>query len=140
MELEPGHLALYSLIITAIISPVAVGGLQYFVRRAEIRHQEKREDVIANRVNQVAVDARISALTANTKLDTIHGLVNSQLSSALQSEHDALVGQLALMRELVAIRRGEGTGPSTETIATMDIISRRIAELVAVLADREARQ
>jgi len=73
-------------------------------------------------------------------LDKIHLLVNSNLTTVMQSELNSLQGQLILMRRVEAVPGETVVDPSVETIEA------RISELSAQLndryktADREAAQ
>jgi CO dehydrogenase/acetyl-CoA synthase alpha subunit len=82
--------------------------------------------------------ARTAAVT-NRKLDVIHTLVNSNLTAAMQAEHDATVRTLAMMREVVDLRRAAGNEPSPETLAAIEATETRIGEQTAALDDRLAQ-
>jgi hypothetical protein len=85
---------------------------------------------------RVAVAAREQAKVTNGKLDAIHTLVNSNMSAAMQSELDATVRDLAMMREVIALRATAGREPTAEILSAVSATEDRIAELRAVLADR----
>lgn len=70
------------------------------------------------------------------KVDIIHGLVNSNMTAALESERDAVMRELATMREIVAMRSAAGTEPSVDTLSTIRVTELRILELKSALADR----
>jgi hypothetical protein len=77
-----------------------------------------------------------SAKATNNKLDTIHTLVNSNMTAAMQSELDATVRELAVMMELIELKKGMGTHPSVDTLAALKSANDKIVELGAVLRDR----
>lgn len=126
-------------VIVALI--VALGGVfgQWLLRRQEF----KRQDEVAARAEQVAQRllasnerAARSATATNQKLDVIHGLVNSNLTSAMQAELDATIRVLLLMREVVALKRAAGQEPSPEAIGAIKATEAKIEELTVVISDR----
>jgi hypothetical protein len=125
-------------------------------RRTEQMHREdmladyQRQDEVAKRAATATAAAQESARQAqalaqeasgklddtNGKLDVIHGLVNSTLSAALQSELDALVTSLAMMREVMDLKKAGGRDPAAEAVIAFHATEAKIAELQATLADR----
>lgn len=73
---------------------------------------------------------------ANNKLDLIHSLVNSNMTAALQSELDATVRELAMMKEVIELKRAMGIEPSPEVLSAITSTQTRINELLAVIRDR----
>jgi hypothetical protein len=140
-------IAFGTVLLTGTLAPVTIAIVQYRIGRAERRETNARLDEVARQAKDVAHSqatvaeaAKQATIVVSDKLDVVHGLVNSQLSAALQAEHDALVAQLALMGELIAERKGEkGEIPTAHTLAVMETISNRIAELKTLLADRQAK-
>jgi uncharacterized Fe-S cluster-containing radical SAM superfamily protein len=133
-------------LVTSTIAPVVMAYVTWRTARSDRRADWLRQDEVARRVKQVALDQAqqavdtVAGLKSNSqKLDVVHSLVNSQLQAALQAEHDALVAQLVLIRELVAVRTGEGTGPFPETLATIERISTRVNELAHIIEERNSR-
>jgi hypothetical protein len=96
-----------------------------------------RQDAVADRL--LAANERVAESTKSTngKLDVIHALVNSNMTSAMQGEHDAMVRELAMMREVIALKQANGHAPGVETLATIEATERKIADLDAILADRQ---
>jgi hypothetical protein len=76
----------------------------------------------------------------NGKLDVIHTLVNSNMTAAMQSELDATVRELAMMQEVMELKRTAGQEPSPETLTAVGATTTKIAELQATLADRAKAQ
>lgn len=76
----------------------------------------------------------------NGKLDTIHTLVNSNMTAAMMSELDAVTRELAMMREVMELRRQGGQEPSTDTLAAIAATEAKMHELAAALADRAKAQ
>lgn len=67
-------------------------------------------------------------------LKEIHGLVNSNLTTAMQSELNSLQGQLILMRKVATLTGETAVDPSIEAIEA------RINEVAAQLNDRYETQ
>lgn len=146
-----------------LIGPLVLAWLTDQQRKRDKQHDEERQDalaikqaardrLLAAKADQVAVKAEEAAalLKSNTaivieqtkatteKLDVIHGLVNSNMTRALQSEYDAVVRELAMMNEVVALKRSVGgyAEPSDDTLAAIKATEAKIAELSATLIER----
>jgi hypothetical protein len=118
------------------------------VARRNRNEDYARQDEVAARADAVASKAEEAArllvidnarraaaletsdLLVNGKLDQIHGLVNSTLTAAKESELYALRGQLAALLRILDL---QPTGADRADVAELE---RRIAELAAQLADR----
>jgi hypothetical protein len=86
--------------------------------------------------DKVAVVAE-NASAANEKLDVIHTLVNSSMTSAIQSEYDAIVRELAMMKEVVELRRAGGQlGVNESMQLAIQATEGKIEDLKQVLAER----
>lgn len=103
----------------------------------------KRQDAAAAKAAEaatllVASNERVAKTSAETisKLDVIHALVNSNMTAAMQSEHDATVRELAMMMEVIELKRAAGREPSVEAIAAIESTRRKIVELDNILLDR----
>lgn len=115
MELWIALIVAVSAILTGPIATAVVAWVTYRIRRRE------------------AIDL---AMITNSKLDVIHTLVNSNMTAAMQAELDATVRELALMREVIALKSEHGRDPSADALAAIESTTKKIAELRAVLADR----
>ncbi len=143
-----------------VASPLILSYMSNRQRRAEKLEDWAREDRVAaqaaeaarlllaanERVARTAADtnARVARTAARTdaKLDAIHTLVNGGLTAAIQAEYNATVRQLALMREVVELRRVAGrtpSEPSPEAVAAIEATAARVDELRTALADRAAQ-
>jgi hypothetical protein len=140
--------AVWIALIAAI--PVALTGPLIAYMNERSRRKDREEDrlermEVAARAhegaNLLAINTAKAATTAqeaNSKLvevakvaNVIHTLVNSQLTGSKQAEFNAITRELALLHEL----GGEHPSPRiTEAIKTAEI---NLAELKAVLADRQ---
>jgi hypothetical protein len=86
----------------------------------------------------LAANERVArtAQVTNGKLDVIHTLVNSNMTAAMQSEYDATVRELAMMREVLELKEAAGREPGREAQAAIAATEARLAELAAALEDR----
>lgn len=81
-----------------------------------------------------------TARETGRKLDTIHTLVNSNMTAAMQAEHDAVKRELAMMREVMELRRAGGQEPGDDTIAAIGATEAKLRDLAAALAERATAQ
>jgi hypothetical protein len=90
----------------------------------------------------VANNEQVAAgqLETSRKLDTIHTLVNSNMTAAMQSEFEAVVRELAVMREIMELRRVSGQEPTQDTLSAIASTETKMHELDAALADRAKAQ
>lgn len=146
---------------SGIISPLLLALLINRNRRAEKQEDYKRQDDVATQAAEAAKllaarqdDAAAKAAEAatlllaanervakdtkitNGKLDVIHGLVNSNMTAAMQAELDARRENLALLLEVVEMKRAAGHEPNSETLLLIGAAKGKIAELEAGLSDR----
>lgn len=131
-------------LVTSTLGPLSIAYLTYRTRRQERLEDWARQDEVARHAKDVALQQAAQARITTTeiarnsdKLDVVHSLVNSQLQAALQAEHDALVVQLALMKEMMAMRSGGGTTP--EALAAIEKVQERISELEVIIKERNAK-
>jgi hypothetical protein len=81
-----------------------------------------------------------SAKQTGLKLDTIHTLVNSNMTAAMESERAAVAREITVMRELIELRRSMGQEPSQDTLSALDITQAKLLELDDNLAERAKTQ
>lgn len=140
-------IGLVSLVVSSIIAPSVVAVLMRKLSREEknadaaaakiVRDEDHaRQDRVAREVREVKETAAIATSGINGKLDVIHTLVNSSMTAAMQSEHDATVRELAMMNEVIALNRAAGRAPSKEALAALLSTDSKITELRATLAER----
>lgn len=72
----------------------------------------------------------------NNKSDVIHTLVNSQMTSAMQSELDATERELVSLKEIIELKRTTGKDPTKAALAVIDATEIRISELKEKLRER----
>ncbi len=122
--------------VPATLSPLAMAWFTARTKREEREQDWARQDIVAARLlvsnKQVAENTRIT----NGKLDVIHMLVNSNMTAAMQNEHDAVIRELAMMREVIDLKRAAGQEPSIEVLAAIEATEAKIAELKIVLSER----
>jgi len=102
-------------------------------------HQQKAEEatqILIESNKLVATQAFESTQITYGKLDQIHELVNSSLTSQMEEAHTALAQQLVLMREVIALNAAAGRAASKEALETIKIIELKVAELASKLSDR----
>jgi hypothetical protein len=106
----------------------------------------ERQDAIAAQAAEaarllVANNEQVASSNADTKasLTQIHTLVNSDMTSRMESELAAKRENLVLLREVIELHRAAGREPTTEALATIDAVEAKIAELSNLLAERVAK-
>jgi DNA anti-recombination protein RmuC len=107
--------------------------------RLLVERQDAAAGKAAEAANLLAVNtAKVAATAQEAKktLDTIHTLVNSNLTASMQAEFNATVREAAMMQEVIDLKRAAGVEPTIETLATLESTKSRISELNAALADR----
>lgn len=72
-----------------------------------------------------------------TTLNTIHALVNSTLSAAIKAELEATQREIAMMNEVVDLRKRAGLDITPETTAALERSRQRVLELRTELHERE---
>lgn len=75
----------------------------------------------------------------NTKIGVVHALVNSAMTSQIQTEYDGVTRELILLNLLVDGDAKAGREPSQEFVAALGAAKAKIAEL-RVLLDERHRQ
>jgi hypothetical protein len=137
-------------IFASITAPLILAHRTERMHREDMLADYQRQDKVAEAAAAAVKAAQVSAAAirqhiavtvvkldnANVKLDVIHGLVNSTLSAALQSELDALTTSLAMMREVITLKQRGGQEPAAEAVIAIQDTEAKIAELKATLADR----
>lgn len=76
----------------------------------------------------------------NTRLDIIHALVNSGLTSVMKSELAAVERELELLHEVAELHRANGREPTSETLLSIQVTEKKAAELAQTIRDREAAE
>lgn len=114
---------------------------------------ERRQQETAARAHEVAIQTQqaaelllknnaavaATARAANTKLDVIHTLVNSNMTAALQDSLDSARANLATLRELIGVRVAQGEEPDEETRTALATLEDKVGRLAANLIDRIAQ-
>lgn len=104
--------------------------------RNERAENYARQDLVAKRLQEATEKAASKVEETNNKLDIIHTLVNSNLTAAMQSEHDAMVRELAMIYEVIDLKKKAGHKPTVEALAAVKATETRLAELHGQIADR----
>lgn len=154
-------IALIGAVSLSVIGPTVSGYFTNRSRRQDREEDRKDREAVANQAAEaarllierqdataakVAEAARlvkennkaVAAATAETQeqLKVIHGLVNSSMTAAMQSEYGAVQRELAMMQEVIELKRAAGKNPSVDALAAIGATKDKIAELAAALADR----
>ena len=74
------------------------------------------------------------------KLNEIHVLVNSNMTASMQAELDATQRELAMMHEVIDLKRVNGHEPTPVALEAIIFTEAKIADLRARLNDRLAPQ
>jgi hypothetical protein len=72
----------------------------------------------------------------SSALKVIHTLVNSSMTAAMQAEHDATQRELAMMHEVIDLKKLAGQDPGAIALAAIARTEGRLEELSAALQDR----
>jgi len=155
-------LPLLGVLLVGVLVPVYLVGRANNDRREDneraiIMHREDREaewarqDELAARAakaqkdlsEQAAKAARMLRDTADethSKLDVINTLVNGNMTAAMHSEYDAVARELAVMREIMELKKANGLEPSTAVLMAIAATETKLNELRAALEDRAEAQ
>jgi len=82
----------------------------------------------------------VQGKVTTNKLDVIHTLVNSNMTAAMQAELDATNRELAMMLEVIDLKKAAGKEPTIEAIDALAVTRAKISELDAALKDRVKQQ
>lgn len=124
-------------IIVSITVPLILAAKIERVRRQDLVEDYKRQDRTSERLISAGDLVAGTAKTVNDKLDVIHTLVNSNMTAAMQGELSAVTGQVALMREVIALRRVGGQKPDAGALAALAAAEAKAGELTSRLEDRK---
>jgi len=141
---------LLALLIASVLAVAAAITLIQLIRATNNeRRQDRaldlaRQDAVAEQARETAAlllesNKRFASVTktTNSKLDTIHTLVNSNLTAAMLAELGATEAGLSLMRELTDDRKARGIEPSPDAIARIRATEKRVNDLRAQVEDRQ---
>lgn len=123
-------------------------------RQAQIDKEARdyaREDLVARRADErseallrtttmaVNTSKKVVEMTADNtdRLNTVHFLVNSNLTAHYESKLATLKISLALAKEVAELQRTAGREPSPGTLATIQATEVEIAELEQTIIDRK---
>lgn len=95
---------------------------------------------VTAQLNAAGEEAARVAESTNSRLDIIHALVNSGLTSVMKSELAAIERELELLHEVTELHRANGREPTPEMLASIQVTEKKAAELAQVIADRETAE
>ncbi len=147
--------------IPATVSPILMAWVVAKQRRADKQEDWRREDQVAARALTVAAELSVTqekaavkaaevarllldtneqvaatAKVTNNKLDVIHTLVNSNMTSALQDQLIAIKSNLIMAEEVIALKKAQGQSSTEESLNLILGLKIKISELEAQLNDR----
>lgn len=107
----------------------------------------ERQDEVAERAKEAAEaliqsqkDIVVATQDANGKLDVIHTLVNSNMTSEMKRALVATQGQLVLLERVIALNKAAGDKPTADNDATVKALEDQIAEMESALEERAKQQ
>jgi len=118
------------LALIAVVPGIIVGGVAPLL----VAWQINANSIESRNANWARQDA-LAAVSVE-KLDSIHDLVNSNMTAAIAAERNAHIATVTMMLEVIEMKRANGHEPNVKTLAALAVIEARIAELNATLADR----
>ena len=116
----------WQLVVVAVVSPLLLAHVTYFIQRAGKREDWRRQDEVAK---LLLADNKVTKKT----LDDIHVLVNSTLTESKQ-------GQLDANRLIVALVQRDENNITLEERTILNVSLNKIKILEAELKDREKQQ
>ena len=131
--MDPAVVAVVVAVFASITAPLILAVFTARMHRQDREADWARQDILAGRAAELAKET-------NGKLDVIHTLVNSQLTAAMQSELDAIVREVAMMLEVIALKKAAGFEPTKDALAALDAAQAKVADLTAKLEDRARAQ
>lgn len=144
LQAGPQYTAVLALVLAAIASPVTAI-VTFLIGRAVKKQDWNRQDEVAERVAWAAKLLEENTSKVNGKLNSledgqkqIHILVNSNLTAQMDARRSSLVRELAVLRELAAIKTKSDNKPMPETFEAIKTAKESLNELEAQLKDRLA--
>lgn len=133
--------------ITSMTGPILLSALAGKQRREEKAQDWARQDMVADKAAEQAkllVESQRALLTAtkgtHEKLDVIHALTNSTLTIAMQAEYDSMTRELAMMHEVLELKRVGGQEPSEHTKEAIVVTEAKLKDLGEKLVVRAQQQ
>lgn len=141
--------------VPGLLAPLLMAALQNKnlrkIKEADYKRQDlvasnllERQDAIAEKAAETAMllrknTAAVAAAAAEThgQLKVIHALVNSNMTTVMQSELAAYRASLVLMNEVIDLKHSAGIKPGDFTVQAMGVIKEKIATLESALAERD---
>lgn len=152
-----GTVAVITVMVTGVVGPAVMAYQLNKSRRAEKQLDWKRQDEVAEKAAATAKklleqqEAATQALEASTRSATvarqqtnsqliaIHGLVNSNLTTALQADLDSTRRELAALVEIMEMKREAGHTVSVDAKVVIEQAKARVIELEKIMVERRAQ-
>ncbi len=134
-------------VLTSFVAPIMLSVISSKQARADRQEDYARQDKVAAKAEEaarrlvasnteVAATAKTVASKLNNKLDVIHGLVNSSMTAAMQSELDAVTSNVVLLEQIIELKKSAGQAPTEDALKTVALMQDKMNELKANLTDR----
>jgi hypothetical protein len=131
-------------LIVSLISPMVLGYLTNRARMADKREDWARQDAVAAQAAEAAAllleqnkQVAETAIETNRKLDVVHVLVNSDMTSSLRAQLVALRGQVVVLHKLM---RTDAHDTTDAEMAALEAAESQILVLVDTIAQRDQQQ
>ena len=123
-------------VLASTFTPLATALIANRARRREKIEDYARQDLVAERAAETSKRAADSTKITNAKLDSIHTLVNSNMTAAMKAELDATIREKVLIIEVIGLKKLIDQEIEVDTVLALKTAEARIIELTAILKDR----
>jgi len=106
---------------------------QDWARQDAVAAQAAKAAELLRQNNQVVAE---TAAATRKQLSTIHALVNSTLTAAIQGRLDANKKGLSFLRRIIELNRAQNIEPDVATLAEIEVSEKEIVSLELDIADR----
>ena len=128
--MDPAVVAVVVAVFASITAPLILAVFTARMHRQDREADWARQDILSER-------AADGVKETNGKLDVIHELVNSNLTAEIQAKLDALITTLAMLHEVIDLKRAAGREPTSGALAAVEATEAKIAEARRQLAERQ---
>ncbi len=136
LKMDTRDLLLGTFILISTITPMIMVWIINRIHQRERYEDRNERKKIADTLLTVNKRVAEDMADTNSKLDIVHGLVNSNMTTALQNEYDATVRELAMMREVIELKKINGFEPTAETLTAIQSTELKLNDLEPKLRAR----
>lgn len=112
-------------LVASIISPMMLALVTAWVQHRKTRADWERED----EKERKALEREKLLRENSNKLDSIHSLVNGNLSKALRGRYDSTLRELASLEDLVVLKHKLGMEPTAQTMLAIRVAKDSLTDL-----------